>query len=81
MDLSVVIPVYNEQDSLPELMESITSVLIDSGIRYEVIIVDDGSSDNSWKVIKELSNRYDPIRAIRFRSCRIIRKKFLNCIR
>jgi glycosyltransferase involved in cell wall biosynthesis len=67
MDLSVVIPVYNEQDSLPELMEWITSVLIDSGIRYEVIIVDDGSSDNSWKVIKELSNGYDPIRAIRFR--------------
>jgi len=67
MDLSIVIPVFNEQDSLPELMEWITGVLSDPGTRYEVIMVDDGSSDSSWKIIKELSNKYDFIRAIRFR--------------
>jgi glycosyltransferase involved in cell wall biosynthesis len=67
MDLSIVIPVFNEQDSLPELMEWISKVLNDHRIRYEVILVDDGSSDNSWKVIQELSDTYHTIRAIRFR--------------
>jgi glycosyltransferase involved in cell wall biosynthesis len=67
MDLSIVIPVFNEQDSLPELMDWISKVMSNSKIRYEVIIVDDGSSDNSWKVIRELANTYDPIRGIRFR--------------
>jgi len=67
MDLSIVIPVFNEQDSLPELMDWISKVMSNSKIRYEVILVDDGSSDNSWKVIWELANTYDPIRAIRFR--------------
>jgi glycosyltransferase involved in cell wall biosynthesis len=67
MDLSIIIPVFNEQDSLPELMEWISKVLIDSKIRYEVILVDDGSSDNSWKVIQEFSDTYSHLRAIRFR--------------
>jgi glycosyltransferase involved in cell wall biosynthesis len=67
MDLSIVIPVFNEQDSLPELMEWISKVLGDHKIRYEVILVDDGSADNSWKVIQELSDTYTTISAIRFR--------------
>jgi len=67
MDLSIIIPVYNEQESLPELMEWITRVLADSRLLYEVIMVDDGSSDNSWETIRDLSKKYDPVRAIRFR--------------
>jgi glycosyltransferase involved in cell wall biosynthesis len=67
MDLSIVIPVFNEQDSLPELMEWISKVMTDLGVSYEVVMVDDGSSDNSWKVIQELSDTFDPLRAIRFR--------------
>jgi glycosyltransferase involved in cell wall biosynthesis len=67
MDLSIIIPIFNEQDSLPELMEWIGKALSDHKIRYEVIMVDDGSSDNSWKVIQGLSDTYSTIRAIRFR--------------
>jgi glycosyltransferase involved in cell wall biosynthesis len=67
MDLSIVIPVYNEQESLPELLDWITRILADSGIRYEILMVDDGSSDNSWQVIKDLSKKHITVRAIRFR--------------
>lgn len=67
MHLSIVIPVFEEQDSLPELMEWISKVMSNSRIGYEVILVDDGSSDNSWEVIKELSETYTTIMAIRFR--------------
>jgi glycosyltransferase involved in cell wall biosynthesis len=67
MDLSVVVPVYNEEESLPELLDWITRVLADSGIRFEIILVDDGSSDNSWEVIKDLSKKYDPVKAVSFR--------------
>lgn len=67
MDLSIVIPVFNEEDSLPELMEWIGKVMTDSKISYEVVMVDDGSSDNSWNVIQELSGNYNSVKAIRFR--------------
>lgn len=67
MDLSIIIPVFNEQDSLPELLQWITRVLNSHKIRYEVIMVDDGSSDDSWKIIRELSDHYKTVRAIRFR--------------
>jgi len=67
MDLTIVIPVFNEQDSLPELMEWISKALNDHKMRYEVVLVDDGSSDDSWKIITELSDKYTNLRAIRFR--------------
>jgi glycosyltransferase involved in cell wall biosynthesis len=67
MDLSIVIPVLNEQDSLPELMEWISMVMDESKIRYEVIMVDDGSSDDSWKIIRELADNFNHLKAIRFR--------------
>ena len=67
MNLSIVIPVYDEQESLPELLDWISRVLADSNLRYEVIMIDDGSSDNSWQVIKDLSKKYNSVRAIRFR--------------
>lgn len=55
MDISVVIPLYNEEESLPELYSWIESVMAAHGFSYEVIFVDDGSTDGSWKVIEKLS--------------------------
>lgn len=67
MDVSVVVPLFNEDESLPELMEWIDRVCIEHKFAYEVIMVDDGSKDRSWEVIQELSNKYPTLRGIRFR--------------
>jgi glycosyltransferase involved in cell wall biosynthesis len=67
MDISVVIPLYNEEESLPELTGWIKRVTKDNNFSYEIVFVDDGSSDNSWKVIEELKNEYPEIKAISFR--------------
>ena len=67
MDLSVVIPVYNEEDSLPELTEWIERVCKGANNTFEIIIIDDGSSDLSWTTIKELALKKDFIKGIRFR--------------
>ena len=66
-DLSIVISLFNEEESLPELVRWIDSVLTPKGFSFEIIMVDDGSTDGSWKVINELKGQYDMIRAIRFR--------------
>ena len=67
MDLSVVVPAYNEADSLPELAEWIRNVCSASSIDYEIIVIDDGSNDNTWKVLQELSLNDKNVRAVRFR--------------
>ncbi len=67
MDISVVIPLYNEAESLPELAAWIERVMEENKFTYEVIFVDDGSTDDSWKVIKELSARNPSLRGISFR--------------
>jgi len=67
MDLSVVVPAYNEADSLPELAEWIRNVCSSSYIDYEIIVIDDGSNDNTWKVLQELSLKDKKVRAVRFR--------------
>lgn len=66
-DLSIVISLFNEEESLPELMRWIDSALTPKGFSFEIIMVDDGSTDGSWRVINELKGQYDMIRAIRFR--------------
>lgn len=66
-DLSVVISLYNEEESLPELIRWIEEVMEREGYKYEVIMVDDGSTDSSWKIIKEMSERNRNIRGISFR--------------
>ncbi len=66
-DISVVVPLYNEEESLPELVEWIGSVMAKHGYSYEIILVDDGSNDGSWQVIRRLSANDAHIRAIRFR--------------
>ncbi|KPL14560.1 MAG: glycosyl transferase family 2 [Bacteroides sp. SM23_62] len=67
MDISIVVPVYNEEESLGELREWIESILSQHSLKYEIIFVDDGSNDGSWKVIEELSGKHAAIRGIRFR--------------
>ncbi|MBA5628324.1 glycosyltransferase family 2 protein [Moheibacter lacus] len=67
MHISVVIPLLNEQDSLEELFQRIKSVCLENEFKFEVIFIDDGSSDNSWKVIEFLSEVNPEIKGIRFR--------------
>jgi len=67
MDISVVIPLYNEDESLPELMAWIDKVMIENNFSYEAVFVDDGSTDTSWSVITALKETYTTIRAIKFR--------------
>lgn len=66
MDLSVVIPLYNEEESLPELMAWIARIVDPKGWTYEVIMVDDGSTDNSWQVVQDLEKKYPSVRGIKF---------------
>ncbi len=66
MDISVVIPLLNEEESLPELAEWIARVMRDNNFSYEVIFVDDGSTDHSWNVIQELRAQNDNIKGIKF---------------
>ena len=66
MLISIVIPLYNEHESLPELTRWIDEVMQKNDLNYEVVYVDDGSTDGSWKVIQELKQKYPQIRALRF---------------
>ena len=66
MDLSVIVPLFNEDESLPELAAWIERVMLANNFSYEVIMVDDGSNDNSWKVIEALREKDDRIRGIKF---------------
>ena len=67
MDISVIIPLYNEEESLPELYDWIERVMEANGFSFEVIFVDDGSTDRSWQVIQEIGRKTDVVRAIKFR--------------
>ncbi len=66
MDLSIVIPLLNEDESLPELTSWIKKVMNENDFTYEIIFIDDGSTDNSWKVIQQLSSSDPNIKAIKF---------------
>ena len=66
LDISVVVPLYNEEESLPELVEWIDRVARGEGLSYEVILVDDGSGDGSWRVIESLHERFAAVRGIKF---------------
>lgn len=66
MDLSIIIPLYNEADSLPELVQWIKRVVEKENLSHEIILVDDGSRDASWAVIRDLSVRYGQLRGVRF---------------
>ena len=66
MNLSVVIPLINEQNSLEELVSSISSVINEINLNYEIILIDDGSTDKSWEIISKLSTLDQNIKGIRF---------------
>lgn len=67
MDISVVVPLYNEAESLPELEAWIERVMKENGFTYEVIFVNDGSTDDSWKVIRSLAAKNPAVKGICFR--------------
>ncbi len=66
LDVSVVVPLYDEAESLPELAAWIDRVAREHAFSYEAILIDDGSDDDSWAVIRRLKERYPALRAIRF---------------
>ena len=66
MNISVVIPLLNEQNSLEELSSSVSSVINDLNLKYEIILIDDGSTDNSWKIISKICLKNQHIKGIRF---------------
>ena len=67
MDISLVIPLYNEAESLPELEAWIRRVMEEHDFSYEIIFINDGSTDHSWQVIRELQAQNPHVRGIKFR--------------
>ena len=67
MDISVVVPLFNEEESLPELYAWIERVMQANGFSFEVIFVNDGSTDCSWEVIEKLKSQSEHVRGIKFR--------------
>lgn len=67
MDISVVIPLYNEAESLPELATWIKKVMTQHQFTYQIVFVDDGSTDGSWQVIEDLKTKDPNINAVKFR--------------
>jgi glycosyltransferase involved in cell wall biosynthesis len=67
MQISIVIPLYNEAESLPDLLFWIKKVVNTHHLSYEIILIDDGSNDDSWNVIQQLNQKIDHVKAIRFR--------------
>lgn len=66
MDLSIVVPLRDEEESLPELCDWIARVMLENNYSYEVIMVDDGSKDSSWNVIESISNKNTNCKGIKF---------------
>lgn len=70
MDLSIILPLYNEEESLPEMISWIDRTLASESLDYEIIMIDDGSTDGSWAIVNKLKSEYSRIKAIRFgRNC------------
>lgn len=67
MDISVVIPLYNEDESLPHLYEWLKKVLTENGFSHEILFVDDGSKDKSWQIVQELAAKDPAVKGISFR--------------
>jgi len=67
MDISVVVPLYNEEESLPELAAWIEKVMDENNFSYEIIMIDDGSNDNSWQVVESLKEKNPNVKGIKFR--------------
>ena len=68
MDISVIIPLLNEAESLPELHDWIAKIMQSNSYSYEIIFIDDGSTDNSWKIIKNLAKKNSNVKGIQFQT-------------
>ncbi len=83
MDISVVIPLLNEEESLPELHDWIVRIMNENKYSYEIVFVDDGSTDNSWEVILGLTQKNECVRGIKFRrnygKSAALNQAFLEC--
>jgi len=66
LDLSVVIPLLNEEESLSELCNWIANVADENKLSYEIILIDDGSTDTSWRVIQQLAKKNNNVKGIKF---------------
>ena len=66
MNLTLIIPLLNEQESLPELHQWIVKVMTANNFSYEILFIDDGSTDNSWQTIEALSKKDENVKGIRF---------------
>lgn len=66
-DISIVVPVYNEEESVPHLCAQLDTVLSGSKYSYEIVLIDDGSSDNTWETLLEANEKYKGIKLVRFR--------------
>ena len=67
IDISVIIPLYNEEESISELSRWIQKVMDENSFSYEIVMIDDGSTDNSWKVVEQLAKENSSVKGIRFR--------------
>ena len=67
MDISVIVPLYNEEESIPELYAWIERVMKAHNYTFEVIFVNDGSTDASWQIIEDLHNKSEHVKGIKFR--------------
>jgi glycosyltransferase involved in cell wall biosynthesis len=67
MDISIVVPLFNEEESLPELLAWIERVCTSHQLSYEVVMIDDGSTDSSWAIVQQLAAQNSNVRAIKFR--------------
>ena len=67
MDITIIVPLYNEEESLNELYKWIERVMHENGFSYQVMFIDDGSTDGSWKVIEKLQQEHSEVRGIKFR--------------
>ncbi|MBP1677882.1 MAG: glycosyl transferase family 2 [Bacteroidetes bacterium] len=68
MDISIVVPLYNEEESLEKLYEWVERVMTENKFSYEIIFINDGSTDKSWKIIESLSKKTPAVRGIKFRN-------------
>ncbi len=66
MDVSIVVPLFNEEESLPELLDWINRVMEQNNLIYEVVMIDDGSKDKSWQTVNDLKKKYSAIKGVKF---------------
>ena len=72
MDISVVVPLFNEEESLEELHDWIKRVCTENSLSYEIVFVDDGSTDSSWKIIEKMSKEDNQVKGF-YHGCRLAR--------